>query len=220
MLSLITNMLGEIIAPSRCSACDEPVAPRVAFCAACAPSVTVDRATRGLDVAAFEYGGALARAITRFKYGGDITLGPILGGLACAGIPRLSSSIDVVTHVPLHPRRLVSRGFDQSALLAASIAKSLRVPFFPGLIRRTRDTRHQASLGRAERMTNVVNAFAVDGAPTQRSHEARLPTRFLGTSVLLIDDVRTTGATLDACRAVLVAAGAAHVSTLVLARDV
>jgi ComF family protein len=210
MLSMLGNLFGELLAPSRCAACDEPVAPRVPFCGACACSLIVDRrsSARGVDVSAFEYGGAIARAIVRFKYGRDPSLSRPLGALACTALSRLRVDVDCVTHVPLHASRLADRGFDQGALLGAHVARALGVPMRYATLRRTRDTRQQASLGRADRLMNVHGAFeCTDGTID-------------GRRVLVVDDVRTTGATLAACVTALRQAGASATATLVLARDV
>ena len=165
---------------------------------------------RGAHVAAYEYGGRLTDAITRFKYRGDFALGPVLGALACNALPRLRDRVEIVTHVPLHEKRLAERGFDQSALLGSVVAARLSVPMVYGALQRDRNTPRQALLGRKDRLANVTAAFSASAAKG----------RISGHSVLLVDDVRTTGSTLSACAAVLLAMGATRVSTLVLARDV
>jgi predicted amidophosphoribosyltransferase len=109
----------------------------------------------------------------------------------------------------LHPRRLAERGFNQSLLLARELLaqSSLLARLAPTLLRRTRHTRPQVELSGPERAANVRGAFAV--APGARLQ---------GLSVLLIDDVRTTGATLFECAAALRGAGAARVLALTVAR--
>jgi ComF family protein len=210
MLTLLGNLFGELLAPSRCAACDAPVPPRAPFCDACVCSLLPDTrsSARGTDVAAFEYGGAIARAIVRFKYAREPALARPLGALACTALSRLRVDVDCVTHVPLHAARLVDRGFDQAALLGVSVARALGVPMLYGALRRHRDTRQQASLGRAERLVNVSGAFEASVADVR------------GLRVLLVDDVRTTGATLAACATALREGGALETATLVVARDV
>jgi ComF family protein len=207
MLTLLGNLLGELIAPSRCAACDAPVEPRAPFCDACVCSLLPESA-RGSDVAAFEYGGAIARAIVRFKYAREPALSRPLGALACTALSRLALDVDCVTHVPLHPLRLVDRGFDQAALVGACVARALGVPMLYGAITRHRHTPQQASLGRAERLVNVRGAFE---ASSDSVRDRR---------VLVVDDVRTTGATLAACAAALREVGARDTASLVIARDV
>jgi ComF family protein len=108
--------------------------------------------------------------------------------------------------VPLHPQRLVERGFDQAALLAIPVARHRGVRCAPRALVRTRPTPPQASLDRAARAGNVADAFACPR-----------PEKVRGRRILLVDDVRTTGATLASCIDVLRLAGARDVRTLVLA---
>jgi ComF family protein len=108
--------------------------------------------------------------------------------------------------VPLHPRRLVERGFDQAALLAMPIARRWGVRCATRALLRTRATPPQASLDRAARSANVADAF-----------RCAMPEIVRGRRILLVDDVRTTGATLTSCVDVLGRAGALEVRSLVLA---
>jgi ComF family protein len=112
-----------------------------------------------------------------------------------------------VVPVPLHPARLAARGFNQSALLARGVAARLRAAFHPLALARVRDTPQQAALDRASRLENLAGAFRVHA-----------PRAVRGRVVLLVDDVRTTGATLEACVCVLRDAGAQAVATAVVAR--
>jgi len=156
--------------------------------------------------AVFEYGGAVATAIVRFKYAGRSDLAPRFSGIMAAAAALVAPEVDLVVPVPLHPRRLVERGFDQAALLGAPIARRLGIEHAPRALLRTRATPPQASLDRTARSANVAQAFRCSA-----------PRRIVGRRVLLVDDVRTTGATLSACAEALRNAGAADVRTLVLA---
>jgi ComF family protein len=112
--------------------------------------------------------------------------------------------MDAIVPVPLHARRLRERGFDQTSLLAGELARLVGVPRRLDLLERTRATTVQAALDRAARLANVEGAF-------------RASARAKGLRVLVLDDVRTTGATLsDACHALL-RAGAARAQPLALA---
>ena len=113
--------------------------------------------------------------------------------------------------VPLHASRLAERGYNQSALLAAEVARGIGLAVDEGVITRTRPTPPQTGLSAGERRTNVAGAFAVTPGGAAR---------LAGKRVLLLDDVCTTGSTLEAAAECLVAAGAAEVNGLVLARAV
>jgi ComF family protein len=208
-LSLAVELAGAALAPPRCSACDEPVSLLRAFCPACASTVLPSSEYGNERRAAFVYEGAIARAITRFKYEGRPDLARPLGDLLWRALEprRASLSGVVVVPVPLHPARLAVRGFNQSALLARRISRRLRVPFWPLALKRLRDTPRQTTLDRPSRLANVEHGFVV-----------RRPAGVQERRVLLIDDVRTTGATLEACERALHAAGAAEVSWAVVAQ--
>lgn len=201
------DVAGELVAPSRCAACDARIRRRTLFCVACAVSV-IERPSRypARECAVFAYGGAIATAIARCKYGGRPDLAPRLGELMATRAESFAGQIDIVVSVPLHPRRLADRGFDQAALLARPIARRLVVPWAPRALARVQDTAKQASLDKAARATNLHGAFAV-----------RTPEAIQGRRVLLVDDVRTTGATLSGCVSALRSAGAERVWTMVLA---
>lgn len=200
VLHVLVHLAAELLAPSRCAACDAPAPLGTAFCAPCARTLVAS--VRGL--AAFEYGGALARAIARMKYEDR----PDLARPLAAALARLAArlpDVDAVVPVPLHPKRRAERGFNQATLLAAPLARRLRVPCETRALARARDTPRQAELDGAARRRNVEGAFAADAR------------RVRGRRWLLVDDVRTTGATLEACASALVAAGAASVTPVSLA---
>jgi ComF family protein len=113
----------------------------------------------------------------------------------------------IVVPVPLHPLRLAERRYNQSSLLASRLSRRLASAYLPLALARTRDHARQATLDRQARHANVRGAFSV-----------RRPERIRGRPVLLVDDVRTTGATLAACAECLVGAGAGSVRSAVVAR--
>ncbi|HEY4014839.1 MAG TPA: ComF family protein [Polyangiaceae bacterium] len=201
--------LAAIVAPPRCAACDTRVRLAAVFCPACASTLERDPASHSASISAFVYGGAIARALARLKYEQRPDLGRPLGALLAVEVQARGLHLGdaVVVPVPLHVSRLAVRGFNQSALLARPVARLLRIPMFPlGLIR-VRDTPQQASLDREARIANVGAAF-----------RARPRAHLEGRSVLLIDDVRTTGATIDACTRALRDGGAAAIVHAVVAR--
>jgi ComF family protein len=127
--------------------------------------------------------------------------------LAEAGAELLFSA-DLIVPVPLTRGRLLSRRFNQSAILALEVSRLTGVALDPLALRRTRRTRPQVGLTRPQRRQNVAGAFAVPPA-----HKARIA----GANVVLIDDVITTGATAAACARALRRAGAARIDVLSLA---
>ena len=161
-------------------------------------------------VAACRYEGLVRELIQRFKYGRDQSLVRPLGHLLTRGLddPRLrGKAFDAVVPVPLHPLREREREFNQSELLARFLGKQLGIPVV-NLLRRSRRTAPQAGFDRDDRMRNLEGAFALRKGK-------KLPPDAL---LLLVDDVSTTGATLDACAAVLMEEGASEVCGIVLAR--
>ena len=205
-MNVVLGILGELLAPMRCAACDQRVAPQVLFCSSCGIAVMRAAPQPAGQHAVFAYGGANATAIVRMKYAGRFDLAARFGPFMALAMESLASQIDLVVPVPLHPRRLAERGFDQASLLAGPVARGLRVQYRPRALERTRATPRQASLDRSARVANVATAFRCCS-----------PIVVEGKRVLLVDDVRTTGATLASGAEALRACGATGVLTLVLA---
>jgi len=149
-------------------------------------------------------------AVHELKYGKKTYLarsfGPLLASYAATWLGDHGNAL-VVMPVPLHPRRLRERGFNQSLLLARHVAAKLGADLDCLSLRRTRFTQPQTGLTGEERKKNVRKAFAV-------AEKAAIEKR----SVLLIDDVATTGSTLNECAGALKKAGVKEVLCLVLAR--
>ena len=156
--------------------------------------------------APLRYEEPTSRLIHRLKYEGYFALGRPLARLLVDGWPGWSTPPDVIVPIPLHPRRRRRRGYNQSELLARPLAEAMGVAFSATALRRTRHTPPQVGLGPEARAANVLGAF-----------EATAP-EVVGRSVLLVDDVLTTGATMSAAAEELLAAGAASVSAYCLAR--
>ena len=155
-------------------------------------------------------GELLPALLHRFKYGGEFALSRPLGSIFAQGGRRLLKgySLDAVVPVPLHDRRLRSRGFNQAAVLARALCRELELPLIYGL-ERGLATPPQALLTAAERAANLEGAFTVRESETRRLKGARL---------LLVDDVVTTTWTMRECMDRLRAAGASCVAALALAR--
>lgn len=202
----------DMLAPPRCAACDAELELGLkagsdvgaeGFCAVCAPLLEPVAGAEAA-MAALRFGGPLASALRRFKYGARPELARPLALAMCARARRAAVGLDVIVPVPLHASRLRERGYDQTSLLAGELVRHLEMPRRLELLSRQRATATQASLDRSGRLANVAGAFVASP-------------RVEGLSVLLLDDVRTTGATLgDAARALL-AAGATRVQPLALA---
>lgn len=190
-----------LLAPPKCAACDRRLAVDAVLCAACVSTLEPAPALPAGTTASFAYGGALSEAIHRFKYGARPELSRPLRRLVVEGLPDLAiADVDVVAPIPLHVARLRKRGFDQATMLAYAVAEALARPLLVDLLERVVDTPQLAHLDRDARSTAVCAAFRARPAA--------------GLRVLLVDDVRTTGATLAAAGSVLVDAGAtvtAHV---------
>lgn len=151
----------------------------------------------------------LRRVVQKFKYGRKVSLGKPLGRLMTAGCQEFLSDceVDLILPVPLHRKRLRWRGFNQSVLLAQQISRVYRIPLDPFVIVRAKETPPQTELSEEERRKNVRGAFSV------AANEA-----VSGKNILLVDDVYTSGATVNECSRVLVRAGAKAVYVLTLAR--
>ena len=155
------------------------------------------------------YNGAARQAIHALKYTGRRRLAEPLGDLLATEVRRVDVRPDLIVPVPLHAGRLRERGYNQAELLARRCAARLGVPCRTELLLRVRATPPQVGLSPAERRANVRNAFAL-AADATRS--------LAGRRVLLIDDVATTGSTLDAAAAGLLPAAPSAVMGLAVSR--
>jgi ComF family protein len=200
----------EMVQTPLCRLCGEPFDPR----AQGAPTCERCRGRRlPLTIArsAAFYRGPLAGAIRRFKYHGQVVLARPLGSIMIEALDGAAggtdpSTVGVICPVPLHSSRQRERGFNQSQLLAEEISVAIGKPVIP-LLERVRPTAPQVDLPARARAENVRRAFA-----------AKADAGIAGRTVLLIDDLFTTGATLMECGRALKAAGAAEVRVFTLAR--
>jgi ComF family protein len=196
------------VVPPWCACCGAVVAGRVDhefFCMRCAEDQPGYDQARSL----FRYEGGVRDAIHALKYRRNFSVVPDLARLIAAGLltyfPELPEDA-VFSAVPLHPRKERHRGFNQGRELLRGL-RAIRpgTRIWEGL-RRTRDTETQTHLSATARRDNVRGAFAIH------------TTKTLPSTVLLVDDVMTTGATLDACARVLRKGGVSHIYALTLAR--
>jgi ComF family protein len=203
------SQIGSISTPL-CNRCGLPFIPEGGinhFCQKC----LVSPPFFGIARAFSRYQGGLKEAIARFKYEEKIALGEKLGKLmAQVTYPDLTlDAYHLVMPVPLHPKRLRERGFNQSAILAQQVNRRCRTPVDLFSLRRHRATGSQVNLGLTERRRNVKGAFSLSNGKKVKNK-----------SVLLVDDVYTSGATVNECAKVLLKAGAVRVDVLTLARAV
>lgn len=194
-------------AHASCPRCAQTVGPHAHTadgCSECRPqSLAFERAFR-----LGEYDGRLHDAVLRLKYESGEGLADCLGRAfaECRGADLRAANVDLVVPVPLHWWRRWQRGYNQSEAVARELAAGIGVPFERAL-RRARWTPQQLQPSREARRANVKGAFLVRKGAT-----------VAGKSLLLVDDVMTTGSTLHECARVLKSAGAARVSIAVLAR--
>lgn len=161
--------------------------------------------------AAVRYDDVARTLVHQLKYHDRTDLAPTMGRWMARAGAELLDEADLLVPVPLHWRRGFSRRFNQSGALARAISRLSGVAVSRDALRRVRPTEHQVGLSRAERAANVQGAFKV--APSSRAG-------IQGRRVILIDDVLTSGATVDACARALLRAKAAQVDVLVFARVV
>lgn len=189
------------IRPPYCQKCGQPT-DDLDLCPICRSSSPAFDSLRSWAI----FSGPLREAMHRMKYRRDLGLGEVFGG-ALAGFFRSQNwRVDLVVPVPLSAERMRARGYNQAALLAWPLALACRTRYNPGVLQRVRETPSQVGLSLEERRKNVSAAFCAD--PRQVSQR----------SVLIVDDVATTGSTIEACAQALKDAGAERVYGLTLAR--
>lgn len=217
-LARLLSGLLDALAPPGCAACDG--ATRGVFCDACTarlcacPSELLD----GVPLlVGGNYAAPLSDAIVRFKYEGRAELAGALGSLVA---PQLAAarlpSRALLVPVPLHARRLATRGYNQAALLAGALGKATGLATAPRLLLRSRETERQVGKSRELRLTNADGAFEVNARLLARlakrgQHDSPTP-------VVLVDDVVTTGSTVRACAQALAGSGARLVAVAAIAR--
>ena len=231
--------ISDVLFPPLCLACSEvlPAGPQEVFCPECRRQITFitdshcpvcgiifPNSPSGHHLcgscmdnkpwftsarAAVAYEGVILDAIHQFKYGRNITTGAALACLmADFDFPDIDFGIfDAIVPVPLHIKRLRERGFNQSLILARALGKKHGMNVDFSLLKRCKLTLTQTGLDKKEREKNISGAFV-----------AALPERIRGRNLILVDDVYTTGATINECAKTLVKAGAGQVAVLTLAR--
>ena len=157
--------------------------------------------------ALYRYGAPIDRLVQGFKYQRRLDWGRVLGGMLAQHLCTAGERADAIVPVPLHRRRLRERGYNQSLELARPIGRQLAIPVLAHAARRVRPTPAQTGLDRDARRSNVRNAF-----------EVMQPLQVADKHIAIVDDVMTSGHTVDALARALKRAGAAEVSVWALAR--
>jgi ComF family protein len=159
--------------------------------------------------AVFSYETIILDVIHQFKYGNNISVGAMLASfMADFSFPDVDfTDYSLIIPVPLHIKRLRQRGFNQSIILAHALAKKWQISVNFSLLRRKKFTLTQTGLHKAERKQNIKGAFEVSDKKN-----------ISGKNVILVDDVYTTGATINECAKTLIKAGAQKITVLTLAR--
>ncbi|MFA5974870.1 MAG: ComF family protein [Elusimicrobiota bacterium] len=192
-----------------CRLCGVPLKDGGRICFSCRndPSSILIRA-------AVTYTGIIPDAIYRFKYAGRRSMADSLSLLMASAFERYPElqPVDLLLPVPLHPKNEHVRGYNQAALLAQCLSRRIRIPSNGKTLIRLRRTRPQFKLGRPSRRSNLKEAFGLHP-------NAQAASTLRKRTVLLIDDICTTGTTLTECARLLRGTGAAEVKALVLARD-
>lgn len=190
------------ISPQLCPFC-KVITPHGKLCKRCRKKY----ALTGVVVYGYYQNDVLGKAVKELKYQNIFSSVTELAGLLGETIKKEGVAFDYVCAAPISRKRLNERGYNQSDLLAKEIARIFKKPYFTGLVK-TRDTKPQVGLTRRERQENLVGTIKVIKGG-----------EIAGQRILLIDDVITTGATLDECARALREAGARQVWGAALARE-
>lgn len=193
----------EILGSQVCPQCGSPQADRQ-LCPACRDKTDIRLIIRSWAL----FTGPVRQAVHRLKYRRDMGLGEALAQPLIKTLVSLGWHEDLILPVPLSPARLKERGYNQVALLARPLALACNFHYLPRALNRVRETQSQVGLSRRQRKENVAGAFRAE------------PALVRGKRVLVIDDVMTTGATLEACAYALLTAGALSVKGLTLTRAI
>lgn len=198
------SILIDLVFPPRCARCGRVDTPWCEVCAADLMAVPVQPVTGEQTgfrdvVSSGVHAGILQEAVQALKYHNTGAVADPLGARLATALLSLNWTFDMIIPVPLHPDRLRLRGYNQAQRIAESLATVIQVVCVPQALQRVRHTRTQVGLNRAQRLTNMTDAFLADSGVVR------------GKTLLIVDDVRTTGATLTACALAAQQAGATAV---------
>ncbi|MDD2773066.1 MAG: ComF family protein [Elusimicrobiales bacterium] len=192
-----------------CQRCGVPLPDGGAHCFHCRGSKAA-RYKCSLIRSALVFSPQARSLVHHFKYRGKTTLAPYLAQFLAGALDRYGelAAFGYLAAVPVSEKRLRERGYNQSELLARELAKITGMVYLEDALRKVRETKPQVSLNRSARSQNLAGAFSAEHCAAAR-----------GKSVLIIDDVATTGSTLEACAAALKRSGSRRAAGLTLARE-
>lgn len=208
----------DLLFPPKCVVCQKllPLSQQIEICPECARAISTAGSHAEQHGEFFEacyspffYEEPLRKAFLRYKFNGKRQYASVFAGWMadCLSSQELPVAFDYVTWAPLTPLRRWRRGYDQAQLLAENVAKRFSLPFYPTLKKAYRRPLSQLSGDRSARMARILGAYSI-----RKDADVR------NCSILLIDDVVTSGATLSECARILKTAGAKQVYCLTLAR--
>lgn len=192
------------VSEPKCKKCGKPIRnDREVFCSECGKRK--HQYDRGLSL--FVYNDAMKKSIYRFKYGNRREYKDFYGReiCRCLGNEIKSLKADALIPIPLHKSKLHKRGFNQAELLARSVGDELGIPVVPNLVSRVKKTRPQKELNHAERENNLKRAFKI------------VPDDVKLSTVILFDDIYTTGSTMNAVSSILREKGVSRIYFVTLA---
>lgn len=157
----------------------------------------------------YEYTGKVKEKIIQFKFYNKKYLYRTFSECICRKMEKINLEYDVIIPVPIHRKRYMQRGYNQSELLAMGISKICKVKIYRNLLVKNKDTLPQSSLNKDRRKTNVTGTYSINNKEVIKNKK-----------ILLVDDIYTTGATVNECSKILKESGAKEVIVLTLAKAV
>ena len=205
--------LASLFWPKFCTFCHSHTTLSLDVCHSCLDALPFTQAAQTpeiTDFAAFHYHFPVDRLVQDLKFKGRLTSGRVLGELFAGQLQQYSDPVhlpDILIPMPLHPKRVKTRGFNQSEIIAKPISQALHIPMETQLCQRVIHTAEQSKLDKLSRKQNLVNAFRVNPKRLQQLKKSKPQLH-----VAIIDDVSTTGSTLMTLKEALTNSGVTRIS--------